>query len=275
MNRRTLGSLTCLPLALVLLFVSAAQGAQSVRRAGDSVPDDFPRFVVPGHEREMSLLRELYWLHDQPAGPLIPLWDEWMPMSTLWPARRGAATEFHAWPLGRRVGRPRNECGGLCPHAPARRAGACRGLAVPALAAGRRHRLAFRPDRRSGLRRPTRHARRLDPHGRPRPGPECQGLADRVDGRGRDGADALVRRRGPRRPLAASELVGQRPGAGQPLRRVDGQGRAPVQPRSPPVLFGRRRRRARGPRPRRNPQHAPHVPPARLERRHYGAPHRV
>ena len=87
MNRRTLGSLTCLPLALVLLFVSAAQGAQSVRRAGDSVPDDFPRFVVPGHEREMSLLRELYWLHDQPAGPLIPLWDEWMPMSTLWPAR--------------------------------------------------------------------------------------------------------------------------------------------------------------------------------------------
>ena len=87
MNRRTLGSLTCLPLALVLLFVSAVQGAQSVRRAGDSVPDDFPRFVVPGHEREMSLLRELYWLHDQPAGPLIPLWDEWMPMSTLWPAR--------------------------------------------------------------------------------------------------------------------------------------------------------------------------------------------
>jgi hypothetical protein len=35
----------------------------------------------------MSLLRELYSLHDQPAGPLIPLWDEWMPMSTLWPAR--------------------------------------------------------------------------------------------------------------------------------------------------------------------------------------------
>ncbi len=58
-----------------------------MRRAGDSVPDDFPRFVVPGHEREMSLLRKLYWLHDQPAGPLIPLWDEWMPMSTLWPAR--------------------------------------------------------------------------------------------------------------------------------------------------------------------------------------------
>ena len=35
----------------------------------------------------MSLLRELFWLHYQPAGPLITLWDEWMPMSTLWPAR--------------------------------------------------------------------------------------------------------------------------------------------------------------------------------------------
>lgn len=50
------------------------------------VPDDFPRFVVPGHEGEMESLRALYWLHYEPAGPLIPLWDEWMPMATLWPA---------------------------------------------------------------------------------------------------------------------------------------------------------------------------------------------
>lgn len=34
----------------------------------------------------MDSLRQLFWLHYQPAGPLIPLWDEWMPMSTLWPA---------------------------------------------------------------------------------------------------------------------------------------------------------------------------------------------
>jgi hypothetical protein len=49
-------------------------------------PDDFPRFIVPGHEKEMESLRNLFWLHYAPAGPLIPLWDEWMPMSTLWPA---------------------------------------------------------------------------------------------------------------------------------------------------------------------------------------------
>jgi hypothetical protein len=51
------------------------------------VPDDFPRFVVPGHEKQMDSLRKLYWLHYQPAGPLIPLWDEWIPMSTLWAGR--------------------------------------------------------------------------------------------------------------------------------------------------------------------------------------------
>jgi len=51
------------------------------------VPDDFPTFVVLGCEKEMASLRSLFWLHYEPAGPLIPLWDEWMPMSTLWPAR--------------------------------------------------------------------------------------------------------------------------------------------------------------------------------------------
>src|SRR5205809_5174718 len=50
-------------------------------------PEDFPRFIVPGYEKEMASLRALFWLHYEPAGPLIPLRDEWMPMSTLWPAR--------------------------------------------------------------------------------------------------------------------------------------------------------------------------------------------
>ena len=52
-----------------------------------AVPQDFPKFIVPGHEKKMDSIRRLFWLHHQNAGPLIPLWDEWMPMSTLWPAR--------------------------------------------------------------------------------------------------------------------------------------------------------------------------------------------
>jgi hypothetical protein len=42
----------------------------------------------------MQILRSLYWLHYRPAGPLIPLWDEWMPSATLWPARDGK--QLHA-----------------------------------------------------------------------------------------------------------------------------------------------------------------------------------
>ncbi len=53
----------------------------------EAAPDDFVRFEAPGYERQMGSLRALYWLHYRPAGPLIPLWDEWMPNATLWPAR--------------------------------------------------------------------------------------------------------------------------------------------------------------------------------------------
>ena len=64
--------------AAALLIASVNAGA---------IPEDFPQFLVPGHEKEMESLRALFWLHYEPAGPLIPLWDEWMPMATLWPAR--------------------------------------------------------------------------------------------------------------------------------------------------------------------------------------------
>lgn len=67
-----------------LLLLSAPVGMAEPAQA-PSIPETFPRFVVPGHEKEMDSLRRLFWLHYQPAGPLIPLWDEWMPMSTLWP----------------------------------------------------------------------------------------------------------------------------------------------------------------------------------------------
>src|SRR5262245_30649340 len=59
------------------------------------IPDDFPRFIVPGKESEMESLRRLFWLHYEPAGPLIPLWDEWLPKATLWPAR-GAGEQLGA-----------------------------------------------------------------------------------------------------------------------------------------------------------------------------------
>lgn len=59
--------------------------------AQTTVPTDFPAFLVPEHARDMQLLRSLYWLHYERARPLIPLWDEWLPDATLWPARGNGA----------------------------------------------------------------------------------------------------------------------------------------------------------------------------------------
>jgi hypothetical protein len=73
-------------LSILVLSFAWSAWAWAAEPAAPSVPDDFPRFIVPGHEKEMESLRGLFWLHYRPAGPLIPLWDEWMPQSTLWPA---------------------------------------------------------------------------------------------------------------------------------------------------------------------------------------------
>ncbi len=68
---------SCSPLSLPLLTPTFAQAAP---------PDDFPRFQVPGHEKEMATLRDLFWLHYPGAGPKATLWDEWLPDASLWPA---------------------------------------------------------------------------------------------------------------------------------------------------------------------------------------------
>jgi hypothetical protein len=77
-RRARLGRFTLLVLAALSAWPAPAVAAP---------PEDFPQFLVPGREREMDSLRRLFWLHAEAAGPLIPLWDEWMPMATLWPAR--------------------------------------------------------------------------------------------------------------------------------------------------------------------------------------------
>ena len=75
--------------ALFVVIATIGQmlsGATSAMAQIAKPPADFPRFVVLGHEREMDVVRRLFWLHYEHAGPLIPLWDEWMPKATLWPA---------------------------------------------------------------------------------------------------------------------------------------------------------------------------------------------
>lgn len=79
----------------VWLFVAVFSLALPTAVAIAEVPDDFPRYIVPGKEAEMESLRQLFWLHYQVAGPQIPLWDEWLPNATLWPAV-GTGTELNS-----------------------------------------------------------------------------------------------------------------------------------------------------------------------------------
>ena len=60
----------------------------------EGVPEDFPRFVVPGHEGAMESLRGLYWLHYPGSGPKSTLWDEWLSGPSLWPAVEGYSDRF-------------------------------------------------------------------------------------------------------------------------------------------------------------------------------------
>lgn len=71
----------CVVLLILLALAVCACGGEAM-----SIPGDFPKFLVPGHEREMDSLRDLYWLHYPGAGPKATLWDAWLPTPSLWPA---------------------------------------------------------------------------------------------------------------------------------------------------------------------------------------------
>ncbi len=67
--------------ALIGLAAACCGGAEPM-----SIPNDFPSFRVPGHEKEMQSIRELFWLHNERNAPMATLWDEWMAGPSLWPA---------------------------------------------------------------------------------------------------------------------------------------------------------------------------------------------
>lgn len=69
---------------VILLVTTISLIAYSSQR--EDIPDDFPRFRVPLHEKQMDTLRRLFWLHYPGAGPKATLWDEWLSSASLWPA---------------------------------------------------------------------------------------------------------------------------------------------------------------------------------------------
>lgn len=68
-----------LPVFCLVLIRSTISGAEP------TVPSTFPEFRVPGSEKEMARLRQLFYRHHSPATNCT-LWDPWLPMSVFWPA---------------------------------------------------------------------------------------------------------------------------------------------------------------------------------------------
>lgn len=87
-----MGKITVLTMAA--LISSALSPAASL-----DVPQNFPRFEVPGHEDSMAALRHMFYQHYLEAGPKATLWDEWLASPSLWPAytREGSVPMRDQW----------------------------------------------------------------------------------------------------------------------------------------------------------------------------------
>lgn len=70
---------------LSALLLGGICGVSATAGGEEQIPEDFPRFVVPGHEAEMDSVRRLFWLHYPGSGPKATLWDDWLPAPSLWP----------------------------------------------------------------------------------------------------------------------------------------------------------------------------------------------
>jgi len=73
-------------IVLSVLTILAVLSTAQPTEAEMQIPEDFPRFVVPGCEKQMQTLRELYWLHYPGSGPKATMWDAWLGAPSLWPA---------------------------------------------------------------------------------------------------------------------------------------------------------------------------------------------
>ncbi len=82
-------------IALTAIISMPTQGADPM-----DIPNDFPRFKVPGYDKQMQAVRELYWLHYGRSGPMATLWDQWLVPPSVAPAvetDNSAASKIKAW----------------------------------------------------------------------------------------------------------------------------------------------------------------------------------
>ena len=85
---------------ILLLGCVALPGVGRLERT--ALADDFPQFIVPGHEVEMGALNDLHRLHHPGSFITCTLWDGWLPQSSLW-ASAQRRTQYRDAFLAKRI----------------------------------------------------------------------------------------------------------------------------------------------------------------------------
>jgi len=80
---------------VVILFLFTPLGFSQV--PNPQIPENFPRFLVPGHEDTGTAMRDMYWHHYHNAGPVSTFEDAWLTTPSLWPDTDKVETNRERW----------------------------------------------------------------------------------------------------------------------------------------------------------------------------------
>jgi len=86
-------------MTVALLFVPAGWA----QVPDPQIPDSFPQFLISGRDRRADCedvgkaMRELFWHHYPPAGPMSTFEDGWLVAPSLWPNTDKAETNRNRW----------------------------------------------------------------------------------------------------------------------------------------------------------------------------------
>lgn len=82
---------------VTMLSIFLAGGLAMLLTGSSHGEEKSPRFVVPGFEEQISQIEGIFDLHYPAAGPKSTMWEEWLSMSSLWPATDRLAAMRQEW----------------------------------------------------------------------------------------------------------------------------------------------------------------------------------
>jgi len=82
---------------LLILILSVFAPLGFAQKSNPQIPDNFPRFLIQGHEETETAMRDMFWHHYSGALPGATIWDSWLVAPSLWPNTDKAETNRQLW----------------------------------------------------------------------------------------------------------------------------------------------------------------------------------